>query len=672
MISTLRLKHLTRSIANCPSLRLLALVLFVISASADRLAASDDSAESQVGNKVTSFELSDYQGNAVSLDSYEESKIVVLLFLGTECPLVQLYGPQLERLSETYQDQDVAFIGINPNSQDSISEIAAYAKQHEISFPILKDVGNKIADRIGATRTPEVFVLDADRVIRYQGRIDDQYAVGVVRDDARSENLIDALDELLEGKPVGVSYEPAIGCLIGRIREPVAESEVTYANQISRILQKRCLECHRTGEIGPFALDDYDEVAGWADMIAEVVEDQRMPPWHAEPGHVSYRNDRSLTDEEKQLIYRWVENGAPEGDPSELPEPVKFVADWQLSSAPDLDLDITEEPFVVKAEGFLDYRYFELDYEFEEDKWMVAAEMLPGNRRVVHHMLAFARAPGEDLRGAEGGARGFLSAYVPGLRAEPYPDGMAKFIPAGSKIIVQMHYTPIGREQTDQSRIGFWFVDADEVTHEVVTTSALKTDFRIQPYKDDQSFTAYSDMDHDNYQLLSMMPHMHLRGKAFQYTLVDADRKSRTILNVPNYDFNWQTSYRLDEPLLLEPGSRVICEATFDNSAENPNNPGPEKRVGWGDQTWDEMLIGYYDVSMPKDKAAALRTERLERSRRRLRQQAKEAMERYDANGDGVVEKDEMPARARRVFDRLDLDGDGKLTLEELIRAYQR
>ncbi|MFI4875940.1 MAG: redoxin domain-containing protein, partial [Blastopirellula sp. JB062] len=434
-----------------------------------------------IGAEVADLSLKDFRGKSYSLADYRGKKAIVLAFLGTECPLAKLYGRRLQELADEYASKGVVILGVMSNQHDSITEIAAYARLHEISIPLLKDVGNRLADAAGAERTPEAVLLDADRKIRYRGRIDNQYQIGVVRDRADEHELRDAIEAILAGQKIAQPTTDPIGCHIGRVHQPQADSKVTYYDQISRILQKRCVECHREGEIAPFALTDYEEVAGWAEMIAEVVEDKRMPPWHAAPGHQEFKNARPMPQEEKELIMKWVAAGAPEGDPSQAPpKPPESVFGWTLPKKPDQIIKVTERPIKVPATGEVKYRYFIHDPEFAEDKWLQAAELRPGNRAVVHHILAFAIRPGERSI-KDGGARGFLVGYVPGMRAEPFPQAMAKRIPAGSRLVFQVHYTPIGSEQWDQSELGLVFADPEEIQYEVKTTSALNKSFRIPP-----------------------------------------------------------------------------------------------------------------------------------------------------------------------------------------------
>lgn len=618
------------------------------------------------------FSLQDYRGRAYTLQDLQDAKLIVVAFLGTECPLVKLYGPRLSRLAAEFAPRGVAFVGVNSNSQDSLAEIAAYARQHAIEFPILKDPNHRLADELGARRTPEVFVLDGQRAVRYAGRIDDQYGVGYQREKPTQSDLRAALEELLAAKAVSRPLTDAPGCHIGRAPKPTSTGSVTYTRQIATILQRRCVECHRPGEIAPFSLTDYDEIVGWSDTILEVVEVGRMPPWHASEGCGPFSNERRLTSEEKQLLRTWVEEGSPQGEPGDLPsaEALKFIEGWQLPRQPDAVLTLQKEPFRVPAEGIVRYQFFRVDPGFTEDKWISAAQLLPGNRSVVHHILAFAAPPGglrEGFDELEGGRRGFLVGYVPGHIAAPLPAGMAKRIPAGSQLIFQVHYTPNGSEQFDQSKLGLIFLDEKSVTHEVRTTSAATRSLTIPPGADNHPVEASTVIREEQAQLLTLMPHMHLRGKSFRYDAILPGGKRETLLDVPRYDFNWQTAYRLAEPKPLPRGTRVECVAHFDNSERNLNNPDPTKTVRWGDQTWDEMMIGYFDLAFPRrGKDTPEGANGANGVDRGSNSRAEEALKRFDANGDGQIQQNEVPPRLLPIFQRLDADKNGELTLREL------
>jgi hypothetical protein len=401
-------------------------------------------------------------------------------------------------------------------------------------------------------------------------------------------------------------------------------------------------------------------------MIQEVVEEGRMPPWHADPRHGRFLNERGLSLDEKRLIRAWVEAGAPEGDPKDLPVPKAYTPGWQLIKEPDKVIAMREKPYDVPAEGVVKYQYFAMDSGFTEDKWVSAAEVIPGNRAVVHHVLVFAKSPKDRTIPGEGGLFGFLAAYVPGLRPLPYPAGMAKRIPAGSQIIFQVHYTPNGTKQQDITKIGFVFAEPETVKYEVRTSSAVQRRLNIPAGEADFRTDATSFAIPAGTQLLALMPHMHLRGRAFTYEAILPGDQRETILDVPHYDFNWQTTYRLAEPRPLPAGTRIHAMARYDNSADNPHNPDPTKAVHWGDQTWDEMMIGYFDLAIPRDPKNPEAAADLEKTAR-----AEMIVRSWDKNYDGKIQRDEVPERMKSLFDKLDKDKKGYLTIEEVVEALK-
>jgi peroxiredoxin/mono/diheme cytochrome c family protein len=561
--------------------------------------------QSPIGRKIEDFTLRDFRGKETSLNDFKDAPQIVVAFLGTECPLVNLYAGRLNALAKKHADKGVVTLVVNSNVQDSITEIAHWNDKHKLEIPVLKDAGNAIADKFGAVRTPEFFVLDRDRVIRYWGRFDDQYGIGYQRPEPTEKFLEAALEEVIAGKPVTRDLTESIGCYIGRVKKPDETSEVTYSNQIARIFQKNCVECHREGEIGPFTLTNYEDAQGWAEMIDEVVREQRMPPWHASSEHGKFRNDPRLSEEDKQLIHRWVEAGAPEGDRKQLPEPRKFTEGWRIGK-PDMIVKINEKPFKVPAQGKVDYQYMVVDPGFKEDKWILGAECKPGNAAVVHHIVTFVQPPdagkfGED-RSEHGPAKrlgtiesDWLAAYAPGSPPMKFPQGLAKFIPAGSKLVFQMHYTPNGTATTDVSEMGLIFADPAKVKKEVGTWRAVNPRFRIPPGAANHEVKAEHTFAKDTL-LLAMFPHMHLRGKSFRYEATFPDGRKQVLLDVPRYDFGWQNSYVPERPVLMPAGTKLLCTAHFDNSENNLSNPDPKAAVTWGDQTWEEMMIGYFSM----------------------------------------------------------------------------
>jgi peroxiredoxin len=566
------------------------------------VAAEPAAAPRQVGRTIPSFSLQDFRGKTWSLEELQGTKATIIAFLGVECPIAAQYAMRLKTLAEKYADVGVSFAAIDSNQQDSLAELAHFARTHELEFPLLKDLGNKVADQFAAQRTPEVFLLDANRKVVFYGRIDDQFTYGIQRSKVEHQYLIDALDQLLAGQTIAISHADPVGCLIGRLLTPKAMTsgrgpEITYSKHIARILQDNCVKCHRPGEIGPFALTNYDEVVGWAEMIREVVDQQRMPPWHANPKYGHFLNDARLSDEDKQLIARWIDAGAPEGDKADLPPPRTFTVGWQIGQ-PDQIVYMTEKPFSVPAKGEVRYQYFLVDPGFTEDKWVKSAECRPGNRAVVHHIIVGIVPPGAKLGGGDF-AGGWLAATAPGARPMVLREGMAKKVPAGSRFVFQMHYTPNGTPQQDRSCIGIVFADPSTIHNLVATEKAGNQRFRIPPGDPNYKVEANNMLSRDML-VLSLMPHMHVRGKAFRYTAFYPGGESEILLDVPHYDFNWQNGYEFLEPKLMPKGTRMFCEAWFDNSEQNLANPDPTKEVRWGDQTWEEMMIGYF-VATPAD-----------------------------------------------------------------------
>lgn len=549
-------------------------------------------ASSPTERAAPSFSLPLAEGGNLALGDLSDAKAVVVVFLGVECPLVKLFAPRLEALSKDYAARGVRVVGIDANYQDSMDEIKTFHEQVGLTFPVLKDADQAVADAFGATRIPEVFVLDGERKICYQGRIDDQYAIDIVRPKPTRRDLIEAVEEVLAGKSVSQARTQAVGCRIGRAPIATSTSEVTYSNQIARIFQKRCVECHRPGEIGPFSMMSYSDIAGWGETILEAVEARRMPPWFADPAHGKFSNDARLSDEEVSLVSSWVKAGCPEGDPSDLPEPRVFVEGWNIPK-PDLVLPMSDRPFQVPAEGIVDYKHYVIDPGFTEDKWVVASEARPGNHSVVHHILAFLAPPGQPPELVTGS---LLAAYAPGMPPRMLPSGMAKRIPAGSRIILQLHYTPNGQPQTDLSSIGLVFCDEKDVKQRVDSGWAVNLLLAIPPRKDNHPIYARYTFTEDKI-LFNLTPHMHMRGKSFRFEAWYPDGEKEILLNVPHWNFNWQLEYEFAEPKLMPKGTELRCYATYDNSPANPSNPNPNQWVKFGEQTWDEMMIGWFTAA---------------------------------------------------------------------------
>jgi peroxiredoxin len=553
----------------------------------------------EVGAVIPDFRLNDIHRRLRSMAGFKDKKAFVVVFGDTECPVANLYLPTLIALHRKYADKGVQFLVINSSSQDSFVTVSAHAQERDIPFPVLKDFDQKVADAFGAQRAPEAFLLDAKRVIRYHGRIDDQYGVGFRRPRPEQSDLEQALSELLSGKPITAPRTDVSGCPIERPRRSEGAKEVTYARQVSRILQKRCQECHRPGEIGPFPLLAYEDARKRTGRIREALLEERMPPWHADPHHGKFSNDRRLTPEERNTLLAWIDQGAQQGDDKDLPAPLQFVKGWKIG-VPDQVFAMAKE-FKVPATGVVDYQRFLVDPGFKEDVWVQAAECRPGNRQVVHHILVYILAPGRSEPYDEDGTAATLVGWAPGDMPAMYPPDTARLIPAGSKLLFEVHYTPNGTEQTDRSSVGIRRAKGPPA-NSVEMNILANMNVRIPPGESNHKGQLTFKFPHDAV-VMSFMPHMHLRGSSARYVLTYADGSATTLLSVPDYDFGWQSVYRFESPLFVPKGSRLTWIGHWDNSADNPRNPDPKKTVRWGLQTWDEMQNGWMEVVWKKPKA---------------------------------------------------------------------
>jgi len=373
-----------------------------------------------------------------------------------------------------------------------------------------------------------------------------------------------------------------------------AAASPTFSKDVAPILYSRCLECHRQGEAAPMAFTSYAEVRPWAKAIKQAVLTRKMPPWLADPHFGSFRNDRRLSEDDVQTIAAWVDAGAPEGNPKEMPQLPHFETGWRIGK-PDAVFDIGTD-YDVPANGVLSYQYFTIPTHFTEDRWVEAAEVRPGQRSAVHHVIAFIKEP-SDKSDHPTDAGNILVGYAPGENPLELMAGTAVLVKAGSSLTFQVHYTPNGKPVKDRSYIGLRFAK-EPPKFRAIRGMAINPMFRIPPnnpnYEVRSSFTASQDITLD-----SLMPHMHLRGKDFQYTVLYPDGRREVVLSVPKYDFNWQIRYHLKSPLLLPKGTRIECVAHFDNSPNNKFNPDPTKEIRWGEQTWEEMMIGFFTYTVP-------------------------------------------------------------------------
>jgi hypothetical protein len=332
-----------------------------------------------------------------------------------------------------------------------------------------------------------------------------------------------------------------------------------------------------------------------------------MPPWFADPHYGKFSNDRTMPQRDIDTIVAWVNAGAPEGDPKDLPKPLHFIEGWNIGK-PDLTVTMPAK-YEVPAAGTIDYQYILVPLNLTEDKWVQMAEVRPGNRAVVHHVIAYVRPKGSNWmksaqpgipyvpkKGEENGDNEFLVGYAPGVPAAQLPDGRAKLIEAGSDIILQLHYTTNGKPGTDQTSVGLIY-SKTPVKERVYTLAAFNTKFAIPPGDPDYEVKSSFEFGGEAH-VIDMIPHMHLRGKDFLFTATYPTGEKQVLLSVPHYDFSWQLTYQPDQDIVMPKGSKIECVAHYDNSPNNPNNPDATREVRYGDQSWEEMMFGFFDVAI--------------------------------------------------------------------------
>ena len=570
--------------------------------------------EHGVGSLAPDVAFTDLNGKQWRLSDFKKNKALVVAVTSTSCPLSKKYAPALARLEKKYREKGVAFVFVNAVSSDTMEDMRGALKTHGFAGPYVPDAEGAMAKALGAVVTTDVLVLDSARTLVYHGAVDDQYGLAYSLDAPRRRYLEEALEAVLAGRVPTVAATTAPGCALdlSQAKESAPAALATYHNRISRIVQNHCADCHRKGGVAPFALESPEDIAGHAGMIRKQVERGAMPPWFAAPPaageHSPWANDRSLSAREKRDLLSWLDQGRPIGDPGDAPLPRDYPVEWEIGR-PDAIVQIPA-PISIKAEGTMPYQNVTMETTFAEDKWVRALEVQPTAREVVHHVLVFARGPAdpEDKSGrrrdGEEERGGFFAVYVPGNNKLIYPDGFAKLLPAGARLKFQIHYTPNGTATQDQVRLGMIFAK-EPPTHVVRVIGLVNPLISIPPGADNHEERAGIPILKDA-KVLALMPHMHVRGKAFRYEAVFADNTTKTLLDVPHYDFNWQLAYRYAEPFSLPRGARLRATGWYDNSANNPANPDPTKTVRWGPQTADEMMLGYVEYYFPDEKPKSM------------------------------------------------------------------
>ncbi len=627
----------------------------------------------QDGLVAENFVLIDHKGKAHELYYNRDANAVVIVAQGNGCQIVRSNLEDLRAIRDDYEGKGVTILMLNANVQDTPKAIAAEAEEWGVDFPIMKDRTQMIARSLKLVRTGEVLVINPKTwQIVYRGPISDRVHFERQKEQASETYVRDTLDALITGKSVTPTTVSAPGCIINyenmdenlhadidaNIDANIEAAQISYTDTIVPILKENCVACHVKGGIAPWAMSEYNMIRGFAPMMREVIRTKRMPPWHADPEIGHWRNDVGMSDADSKTLLRWIEAGAPRGegdDPLKQIPPLNNV--WTLGE-PDLIIDIPA--FEVPASGTVDYQFPNVPNPYDRDVWVVAAEIIPGDPKAVHHILA-----GSSETQPEGELseifENFILTYAPGNEASRMPEGTGVFVPKGGVYQFQMHYTPYGRKAVDKSKIGLYFSDTapqNFYREQVIVNFELA----IPPNAEAHEEKAYFLFDQDA-DIHALFPHSHYRGASSTFEIVYPDGNLETILSVPNYDFNWQRTYQFEEPKRIPAGSKLIHKTIYNNSAKNRGNPAPDETVYWGLQSEQEMLygsVGYSWVDERTDKPIH------NPGRAGLFQM----LGLMDQDMDGKVAKSELTRRLSHAFgdnfSNFDKDNDGLLNPQEL------
>ena len=624
------------------------------------------SAASSFAMRADNFVLLDHKGDAHDLYYYNNSPAIVIMVQGNGCPIVRNALTDYNALREEFAANGTTFFMLNSNLQDRRETIAAEAEKYAIAVPILHDETQLIGESLDLIRTGEILVIDPKSwEIVYRGPINDRQVYERQKNEASEHYAADAIKAVLAGEPVEIAKRDAIGCLINFAQKNQSHEQISYSETIAPMLQEKCVVCHTEGGLGPWAMNDYTMVRGFAPMIREVVRTKRMPPWHADPHIGVFKDDKSLSVEETQTLVHWIEAGAPRGNgPDPLAESKIAQVDWPLGE-PDLVLDMPK--YTIPASGVVEYKYPRLQNPLDVGVWVRAATVLPGDREVVHHILAGSIDADTSKQKRDSGVfDNYLIGYAPGNESNVFPEDTGVYIAPGGEFTFQLHYTPVGRETVDRSKIGLYFHKErpdNFYRQEVVLNPEIYIPANEARHKE----VAYFEFDKPA-EIHDLVPHSHYRGVASKFEIVHADGRTEAILSVPNYDFNWQRTYEFVEPKRVEPGARLVHTTWYDNSANNPGNPDPNRNVPWGQQSWDEMLYGAFSYTYVNETTEAPLHDK-------MLADTTQSFGFMDKNFDGKLTMAELPDRWKKrlasSFKRADADGDGGLSIKEMHRLLQ-
>jgi len=595
------------------------LICFVLAWSGSLLGVTRASYADETPSARLQFDGFDLRGQKYSLSYDDSRKARVFVFLSTSCPIANSYTQELNRLA-LIAPESVDFYGVVSESQVTREAAAKHFAEYEVKFPVLFDQSGLIAEMLLPSHVPEAFVIDPNANVVYHGAIDDAYAsIGRRRVKVEHHYLRNAIVAVVENQIIAVSSTSAVGCSFSLGKPASSDSVVTYCRDIAPLIQTRCQNCHRPTQVAPFPLTTYDEAVAHADMIVEVTQRRIMPPWMPGPkSQHHFVGERRMTDRELDLLRVWVASGCPKGDKADLPPEPKFVNGWQLGK-PDLVVKMSQA-FSVPADGPDLLQNFVLPIDLPDDKLVAAVEFHPGNTRVVHHAVLFlddkklARQldaatpePGYANFGGPGFLpSGALGGWSVGNTARRLPNEMGRYLMKGSDIVVQVHYHPTGKQETDQSELGLFFVNkpvAESLAQPARLVGSIwmaNYEMDIPPgeraYRRSTKYTIPNDCI-----LVGIVPHLHLLGKSMTVTAQTPGMSATVLIDVPDWNYNWQDEYYYQRPFKLSAGTVLTVEAVFDNSSDNPSNPSsPPRRVTWGEETTDEMMFCFFLLSAEK------------------------------------------------------------------------
>lgn len=536
-------------------------------------------------------------GRKVALQALAGPKATLVFFASNECPVALAYEQDLAALEAPLAQRGVNLVAVSTSRGDSRDAINQHRLNARLPYPLYQDAGGRLAAALGATRTSEVALLGGDGRVVYQGRIDDRVTPSVKRAKATTHELAAAVDALLAGRAAPVERTQAAGCVISPPRKVESAAKVTYA-EVAPILERYCVGCHRPGEAGPMSLVTWEQAVEWSDTIVEVLRENRMPPSRLsppDPRHGEFVAAPEPSASEIEMLAAWAEAGTPAG---RGPRRIAVRAEpggWAIGK-PDLLLRMTR-PYAVPASGVVEYQYYELLNYTGDERWVEAIEIRPTARSVVHHANVYMAQPELGTVGFDSGER--WASFAPGRPPTTFPAGVARRLPRGAKLTLEVHYTPDGVPRDDRITVGVRFART-RPQREARSVPLGTLNFEIPPGAVAHEVTATYTLK-GNAKLASFTPHMHDRGKDFRYEATLPDGTTRTLLSVPNYNFAWQFVYVPKEMVALPKGTVLKAIAHYDNSAGNPRNPDPEKTVRFGLQTFEEMMFGFVDVVYDED-----------------------------------------------------------------------